>query len=105
MGFKTRGAFFHGLSRWLRWHIGLLRGYFCLSCPSLFLHDFKHGATVLLLLFLLVRQMRVVGDLVELGKLGVGTSKCRLVDVKAALAAIDTTETCETWPAGTADGG
>lgn len=49
--------------------------------------------------------MRVVGDLVELGKLGVGTSKCRLVDVKAALAAIDTTETCETWPAGTADGG
>ena len=49
--------------------------------------------------------MRVVGDLVELGKLGVGTSKCLLVDVEAALAAIDTTKTCETWPAGTADGG
>ena len=49
--------------------------------------------------------MRIVGDLVEFGKLGIGTSKCLLVDIKAALAAIDTTETRETWPAGTTYGG
>ena len=45
--------------------------------------------------------MRVVGYLVEFGKLSVGTSQCILVDIKATLATVDATKTCETWPAGT----